>query len=372
MSPDIDITIIGAGVVGLAVAAAVAGEHRAVYILEKNAAFGRETSSRNSGTIHTGILSPAGSLNARLCIEGNRLIYELCEKYDIAHCRLGKVLIAADSDEVGRLEALARRTDEGINLSVLSKTQLGYFEPGLRGEAALLLPDAGVVDAYGLMHAFLGLATHRGAQLVCGTEVTGIHKHGDGYTVRYTDCDGGGELQSRVVVNCAGLDSDRLAAMPGIADGPRNHCFKGEYYSINAAKAARMSQRLVYPMLPPDLLVGIHTVINVDGSLKLGPHFYPVDTIDYAMDDSRRGVFLQGIRKLYPFVAGEDIEPETCGVMPRSYSMNEPFREFYIRHEADRGLLGLINLVGIESPGLTAAPAIGNHVAGLVEEALVG
>jgi L-2-hydroxyglutarate oxidase LhgO len=251
----------------------------------------------------------------------------------------------------------------------LSLREMRGLEPDLQGNDGLLLPTAGVVDACGLMRCFLGLAVLKGAQLVCETEVTGIEKLAEGYRILIKDPTGVSSLWSRVVINCAGLQSDKVAAMTGIdidREGYRLTYFKGEYYNICSSKAKRVNRRLIYPMLKTGGLVGIHTVLDIEGRVRLGPDFYPVEEIDYAMDDSRKPLFLEGVRKLISFIDPCDIEPESSGVMPRAYGRNESFRSFVIRHEQDKGLPGLINVVGIESPGLTASPAIAQRVADLV------
>lgn len=370
MSCDTDIIIIGAGVIGLAVASEVTRENREVFILEKNENFGRETSSRNSGTIHTSILSPQGSLNARLCFEGSRLLYELCRKYGVDHRETGKLLVACDNSEAADLETLFQRRNEGIEMRILSRQELLKLEPDVNGQAALLFPTAGVVDPHALMRCYLGIAYGGGAQLVCNSEISGIEKTAEGYRITIK---GSEDIHSRIVINCAGHHSDDVAVMAGIDIFKENYklsYFKGEYYSICTAKARRMGQRLIYPMLKPGGLVGIHTVLDTEGKIRIGPDFYPVEEIDYSIDDSRKGVFLDGIRRLFSFVGTEDIDPESTGIMPRRYAMKEKFREFVICHEEDNGLPGFINVLGIESPGLTSSPAIAKHVSRMVDEIL--
>ncbi|MBN1190162.1 MAG: NAD(P)/FAD-dependent oxidoreductase [Dehalococcoidales bacterium] len=373
MSNEVDAVIIGAGVVGLSVAYHAARERRNIYVLEKNEGFGRETSSRNSGTIHTGILSPGGSLNARLCLEGNAMLYRFCEVHGVEHRRTGKLLVASGDIESAALEALYQRRDEGIEMERLSSREMRRLEPDVRAQDGVLLPAAGVVDAYGLMRCFLGLASMKGVQLACGSEVTGIEKTSGGYRIFIRDRTGVSSFESGTVINCAGLASDSIAALAGINvddAGYRLTYFKGEYYSLCSSVAKRMDRRLIYPMLKTGGLVGIHTVLDVDGRVRLGPDFYPVEEIDYTMDARRKPVFLEGARGLFSFIQPEDIEPESCGIMPRAYGRNEEFRSFVIRHEDGRGLPGFINVLGIESPGLTASPAIGRRVADLLDEIL--
>ncbi len=367
------IAIVVGGVIGLAVASEVARQNREVYILERNERFGLESSSRNSGVIHTSIFSPRGSLNAKLCIEGLNLLYGICEKHSIGYKKTGKLLVAITGADVGGLEMLYKRSDEGIDMKILSEKEMLEMEPDIAGKAAIFLPEAGVVDAYGLMCYFLGRARDAGAQLVCKSEVTGIDKIAGGYRLTLAEPGGTSTLTTRMLINCAGFYSDKVAAMAGIdtvKEDYKIYYFKGEYYSVLPGKGKAISRYLVYPVLKAGALIGIHTVLDLDGRVRLGPDFYPVDRISYYLDDSRKDIFYKATKMLFPFIEWDDIEPESAGVMPRRYACDEPFREYLIRHEQDRGLPGLINLVGIESPGLTASPAIGRYVGNLANEIL--
>jgi L-2-hydroxyglutarate oxidase LhgO len=223
------------------------------------------------------------------------------------------------------------------------------------------------------MRCYLGLARANGAQLICKSEVIGIEKAAGGYRVDIRDSEGISNLKTRIVINCAGLRSDKVAAMVGIdttKEGYQHHYFKGEYYTIGYGKSQRMNQRLIYPMLLQSGLVGIHTVLDIDGRVRLGPDLYPVDEINYSINESRKHIFYEGVQRLFPFVEYEDIEPESTGIMPRLYAKNEKFKEFTIRHEQAKNLTGFINLVGIESPGLTASLAIAKHVSTWIDDIL--
>jgi len=373
LDPQVDIVIIGAGVIGLAVASQVAKEGRKVYVLERNETFGRETSSRNSEVIHTSIFYPKGFLNAKLCTEGNLLLYELCEKHNIAYQKIGKLIVAVDDTEVDALERLYEKgKEEGVNLTMLSQQELKQLEPNVSGVAAIFSPLTGIVDSHGLMRCFLGKARDNGTQIAYKTEVVSIDQVSGGYKVGVEEPGGSFSFTSRAVINCAGFNSDKVAAMCGIdiiEAGYKLYYLKGEYYTLNPVKG-RMVNRLVYPMLLPGFLIGIHTVTDVSGRTRLGPHFYYVSEIDYGMDSSQKQLFYQSSRRLFPFVEYDDIEPESAGIMPRVYAKGEGFREFVIRHEYDRGLPGFINLIGIESPGLTASPAIARYVSSLVDGVL--
>ena len=369
--PKVDITIIGAGVIGLAVASELARDGREVYVLERNDTFGRETSSRNSEVIHTSLFYPVGSLNAEMCSQGHVLLYELCEEHDIACKRIGKLIVAVDDTELSALEGLYQKgRASGIDLAILSRQELKKLEPNLNGVAAIFSPSTGIIDSYGLMSYFSGKARDSGAQVIYKTEVVAIDKVATGYKIGVMEPVGSSSFTSRLVVNCAGFYSDKVARMCGIDDASYEMYYcKGEYYSLIPAKG-RMVNHLIYPMPLPGSLPGIHTVPDVFGRMRLGPDFYYVDEVDYVMDGSQKQSFYDSTRSLLPFVEYDDIDPESAGIMPRLYNKGEAFREFIIKHEYDRGLPGFINLIGIESPGLTASLAIARYVNRLADEAL--
>ncbi len=370
--PDmVDITIIGAGVVGLAIASEVARTDREVYLVEKNETFGQEQSARNSEVIHSGIYYGRDFLKTKLCLEGNHLIYELCQNNGIPFNKCGKIFVAVNDLEAEMLEELYKNgTDNGLPLKMLSLKEMHQLEPNVRGIAAFLSPTSGIVDSYALMRYFLGKARDNGAQIVYKSKVVGIEKISEGYEVRVNDPSGETVFTTRVLINCAGLYSDRIAGMAGINIKEakyRLHWYKGEYYSVSGGKN-RLISRLIYPV-PPAIGPGIHTCLDVNWRLRLGPLFHYVNKIDYKVNDSRKSVFLQSsIMKSLPFIEPSDLEPETSGIMAMLYKQGEPVSDFVIRHEQDRGLPGFINLIGIDSPGLTASPAIARYVSRLIRE----
>ena len=370
--PDIvDVTIIGAGVVGLAIASQVARPDREVYLLEKNETFGQEQSARNSEVIHSGIYYKRDCLKTKLCLEGNPLIYELCQNNGISYNKCGKIFVAVNDIEAEMLEELYRNgTDNGIPLKMLSQREMRQLEPNVRGIAAFFSPTSGIMDSYALMRYFLGKARHNGAQIVYRAKVVGIEKVLEGYKVRVDDPSGETVFMTRVLINCAGLYSDRIAEMAGINIEEANyklHWGKGEYYSVGGGKN-RLINSQIYPV-PMDIGPGIHVCLDVNWRLRLGPSFYYVKTIDYKVDDSRKSAFIQSsIMKSLSFIEPSDLEPETSGIMAMLYGEGEPVRDFIIRHEHDRGLFGFINLIGIDSPGLTSSPAIARHVSQLINE----
>ena len=373
MAHRVDITIIGAGVVGLAVASMVAKGRREVYLLEKNEKFGQEQSSRNSEVIHAGIYYDRGSLKAKLCLEGNSLLYELCEKNGIACRKCGKIIVATNELESSELEKLyLRGRDNGVPLNMLSGKEMRQLEPNLKGTAAFLSPTTGIVDSYALMNYFLARARENGVQVVYKTEVNGIEKQPDGYQISVNDSSGDFSFMSRVIINCAGLHSDKVAEMAGVdleEAGYHLHWCKGEYYSVSGGKN-KLLNRLIYPV-PTDISVGVHVCFDVDWRLRLGPHFYYVDEISYKVDDSRKYAFMESsMMKALPFIEPSDLAPETSGILAMLQGQGEGQRDFVIEHEYKRGLPGFVNLVGIESPGLTSSPAIAGYVSRLVDEIL--
>jgi len=376
MDLAVDVVIIGAGVVGLAVAAEVARTGRSVYVLEKNESFGRETSSRHSGVIHAGLYYLPGSLKARLCVEGNRLLYDLCRQYGIGHQRLGKIVVATEHAEIEELERLHQNgvASGAAGLEFLSRRQLQSLEPRIKALAGLHSPSTGIIDSFALMRLFAGLASAADAHFVYRAEVTSIKPRTPGYELVVQDSSGTSGLSARIVINCAGLSSDRIAAMAGIdidAASYRLHYCKGQYFSVGNGKN-RFVSRLIFPV--PERHgagLGVHVVFDLDRRMRLGPDTCYIGALDYTVDPGQRLAFYQSAVRFLPFLEPDDLEPESAGIRPKLQPENGPFHDFVIRHEADRGLPGFINLIGIESPGLTASPAIGKYVAAIVDEILV-
>jgi L-2-hydroxyglutarate oxidase LhgO len=375
MSYRADIAIIGAGVIGLGIAAQVASEHRDVYVLEKNETFGQETSSRHSGVIHAGIYYPEGSLKARMCVAGNHILYQLCERYGIGHRRLGKLIVATSDEETGELQTLLERGQRNgaDGLRMLSKREIKRLEPNVEGVAAILSPATGVIDSHALMKYFIAKAMDGGAQIAYQTKVVGIEKVADEYKVTVEDGTGRFSFITRVVINCAGLHCDKVAELAGIdiaKAGYKLHYCKGEYFSVAGGKST-LVQRLIFPLPPPKVTgVGIHVTFDLEGRMRLGPSIQYVDSIDYAVDDQHKQLFYDSVRRFLPFIEYDDIEPEMAGIRPKLQEPGEDIKDFVIRDECDKGLPGFIDLIGIESPGLTAAPAVAEYVASLVGDLL--
>ena len=367
--PDTDFVVIGAGVVGLAVAARLARARANVVVLDRNTKHGMETSSRNSQVVHAGIYYPAGSLKARLCVEGRQRVYDLCLRHAIPHAKTGKLISATRPEELPVLDAIAATAlANGVALTRLSETEAHALEPAIASVGALWSPESGIVDAHGLMDHFLREALDAGAVFLPRAEVVGLEPAPGGYRVSARQPGGLESITAERVVNAAGLDADTIAALAGIdvdAAGYRLRWCKGSYFSA-PTRLAKTVARLVYPVPAPESL-GMHVVLDTGGRLRFGPdaEYLPDRRADYRVAPEKRGEFAAAARRLLPAVRDEDLEPDISGIRPKLQGKGEPFRDFVIAEEGARGLPGFYNLIGIESPGLTAAPAIAEHVARL-------
>ncbi|MEX1245600.1 MAG: NAD(P)/FAD-dependent oxidoreductase [Thermoanaerobaculia bacterium] len=368
--PDTGVAVIGAGAVGLAVAARLASRNPDVLVVDRNPRHGMETSSRNSQVIHAGIYYPLGSLKARLCREGNVRLYALCAAHDIPHRRIGKVITATVPEELPALERILENArSNGVTLEPLSEAQTHDREPRVRSVGALWSESSGVIDPHGLMDHYLHAALASGAIFYSSAALVGIESAPGGYRLTVRRAGALESFTAERVVNAAGLEADTVAAMAGIdveAAGYRLHYCKGSYFSA-APRRARAVSHLIYPV-PAKESLGIHVVFDTGGRMRFGPdaEYLPGRELDYRVDPSRRSAFADAARRLLPEIQDEDLEPDISGIRPKLQAKGEPVRDFVIREERDRGLPGFYDLIGIESPGLTAAPAIAEHVAALI------
>jgi L-2-hydroxyglutarate oxidase LhgO len=366
---DTGVAVIGAGVVGLAVAARLAPQTE-VVILERRARHGQETSSRNSEVIHGGMYYPTGSLKARLCVEGNRRLYELCGRHQVPHARVGKIIVAMKPEELPRLDdLLALGLANGVEMRRISAEEARALEPRVPSVGALLSPNTGIVNAHALMDCLLHLARESGALLQPRAEVVGLSRDGAEWRLTVREGDEENTLSAERVVNSAGLEADTIAGLAGIdldAAGYRQHYWKGSYFSVRPAKAGVVS-RLVYPV-PGHVSLGVHAVVGLEGRLRFGPDadYLPDRALDYRVAESKRAAFAASVRRLVPELQDEDLEPDMAGIRPKLQPPGGPVRDFVIEEESGRGLPGFVNLVGIDSPGLTSSMAIADEVARLI------
>ncbi len=367
---DTSLTVIGAGAVGLAVAARLAARFPDLILLERRDHHGTETSSRNSEVIHAGMYYTPGSLKARLCVEGNRLLYEYCEKHEVPHNRCTKIIVAMIPEEVAHLEKiLATGRTNGVELEMISGEKSRELEPNVPAVAALFSPNTGVISAHGLMDALLHEVKTKGATFQPSAEVIGLEKGQGDYRIAINTPGGVEHFTSERVINAAGLECDTIAGLVGIDPdeaGYRLHYCKGSYFSVASSRNG-IVKRLVYPV-PTTVSLGVHALVDIAGRLRFGPdaEFLEKRALDYRVDVSKRAAFAKGVRRLVPSLTEEDLSPDISGIRPKVQAPGEPARDFIIRDESDRGFAGLINLIGIESPGLTSCLAIARHVEGLV------
>ena len=369
---DVGVTVVGAGVVGLAVAARLAPAHPDLLILERNERPGSEASSRNSEVIHAGMYYTPGSLKARLCVEGNHRLYEFCARHDVPHRRTGKLITAVSEEEMPQLEALQRRGEaNGVPLRMLAAQEVHTLEPHVASVAALDSPTTGIVSAHGLMDALLARARASGAMLQGRSSLMALERRSTDYLLTVARGSERESFSSEIVVNAAGLDSDTVAALAGIdldAAGYRLHYCKGSYFSVGGGKSALVS-RLIYPV-PGHVSLGVHAVLGLEGRLRFGPdaEYLPERRPDYAVNEARRAEFGRAARRLVPAIADEDLAPDISGIRAKLQGPGEPFRDFVVAEESARGLPGLVNLIGIDSPGLTSSLAIADEVARLLRD----
>jgi len=370
----VDIIVIGAGVVGLAIGAAIADKDKEMYILEKEEVYGQGTSSRNSEVIHAGIYYPTGTLKAELCVKANPMIYDICERHKVSYKKCGKLIVGNGEEEVAQLDGIIKHAKSigARDLEMIDADQIKKLEPNVRADQAILSPSTGILDAHGLMDHFHRETRRKAGSdpLVLDTEVTGIDQTKEGYVVRMNSGGEPFEIESRVVINSAGLYSDRVAEMAGMdidKEQYRLHWSKGEYFSLTGKPPALM---LIYPPPPQDAAsLGIHSVPDLTGRLRFGPNAFYVDEINYAVESEKES-FWRDIVQYFPSVKMENLHPDMTGIRSKLQGPGDPVKDFVIRHEEDKGLPGLINLIGIESPGLTSSPAIAEIVDKMVKDYL--
>lgn len=370
-----DILIVGAGVVGLAVAVELSNrfENYTVVVVERHGKFGQEISSRNSEVIHAGIYYPKDSLKAKLCVEGNRLIYNFCRDWDIQYQRLGKLIVARDLDEIPALEAImAQGRENGVtDLEFLDTKQVAQIEPFIRAVAAVYSPSTGIIDSHGFMKRLEWLAVNKGAMMAYRHEVVEVEASGHGYRVIFQGPDG--KLESVLchwLINCTGLSSDRVASMPGLnidKAGYRIYPCKGEYFCVSNKKAGLISHLVYPPPLEGLKGLGIHVTKSIDGRIRLGPNAFYVNDVDYDVNLEHAAEFYESAKSYLPFLDFSDIQPDMSGIRPKLQPLDGSFRDFIVCHEAERGFEGIINLLGIESPGLTSSLSLARMVCNIVQ-----
>lgn len=363
---EVECIVIGAGVVGLACAAALARAGREVLVLEAQSAIGTQTSSRNSEVIHAGIYYEPGSLKAQLCLRGKQLLYRYVEERGIAHRRTGKLIVATDESQVMRLESIrANANASGVHdLRMIDRAEAQALEPQVACHAGLLSPSTGIVDSHALMLSLQGDLENASGMVVLNTPVEGCAIE-QGRFVVTTGGEAPMQVRSRILINSAGLAAPKVArAIDGLdaANLPEAHYAIGHYYRLSGPSPCN---RLVYP-LPEEGGLGIHLTLDLGGQARFGPDVRWIDEVDCSFDDARREEFITAIRSYLPDLDADRLAPDYTGIRPKLAGPGNGAQDFRINGEAAHGVPGLVNLFGIESPGLTASLAIGDYVTGLL------
>lgn len=359
MSLDFDAVVIGAGVIGLAVARALSLKGQSVLVLEKNASFGEETSSRNSEVIHAGIYYKKNSLKAKLCVEGKALLYNYCGTNHIPHKRIEKLIVATSEEELTVLDKIAKAAaDNGVNdLQKLTQAEALSLEPHLSCTGALLSPSTGIIDTHQYMLSLVGDIERQGGQIAYNAPFDMAETIAEGFKIFSDDT----ELTTRTLINAAGLGA-QAAAEKIKADYPfeipQRYLAKGTYFTTHAKSPF---SRLIYPV-PNTASLGIHVTLDMAGQIRFGPDQEWIEEIDYDLDPSRGDAFYEAIRRYYPELEECTLVPAYTGIRPKLQHPGGEVRDFHICGPADHGNQGLVLLFGMESPGLTSSLAIGSYV----------
>ena len=359
---EFDAVIIGAGIVGLAVAHRLREKFDSILLVEKENSFGKHVSSRNSEVIHSGIYYERDSLKAKLCVEGNQKLVQYAQSNNIGHKICGKLVVVSDTEELQQLKTLMiNGMQNGVQgLEIISAAEVKKREPHIHSEGALWVPSAGIIDSHAVMQKLEYQIKSQNGVVVYNSEVTGIQYKNDNYLVSFNNLDY--SAVSPIVINSAGLWCDKISSMVGITDYQLHIC-KGEYYKTSLYR--HQINSLIYP-LPTDISLGLHIVMHLDGTIGFGPNAYYVDEIDYSMDDSNKKEFLTNINK-YMDLTEEALNEDFAGIRPKIQAPGKPQEDFIIKNEIEKGYHNFINLIGIESPGLTASLAIAEYVKDIID-----
>lgn len=374
---NFDITIIGAGVIGLSIAASLSN-HKTfgrlkILVLESKETFGTGVSSRSSEVVHAGLYYPKSSLKTEMCIQGNRLLYEHCDQFNVPYKKIGK-LVVAQKNELDDFELLlANAQDNGIfDIKRISTSKLRFVEPSVKAESVFLSPSTGIVDSHSLMRSFLYQFTYHGHTYAERTEVKSIEPSDNGFELRLHDRSKQKPepfiISSRAVINAAGMGAQKLAEQIigyPTANIPTQQLAKGCYFGY---KGKNPFNHLIYPVTSKNFdSLGIHATIDLGGQLKFGPDIGYVSSENYDVADNKKEIFVQAIRDYFPSIKKENLTSGYSGIRPKIISKLGTTADFVIREESSIQMNGLIQLFGIESPGLTSCIPIGSHVCDLLE-----
>lgn len=367
------ITIIGAGVIGLAIAEALSARKglssSEIIILDKCSSFGMETSSRSSEVIHAGIYYPKGSKKGKLCVEGNEMIYDICRRNNLPFRNSGKLIVSTNEKEEKLIPDLFQKAanNNARGVRIVERDEIKSIEPNIKSNLAIYCPSSGTIDSHSYMQFLEAKATNNGCTFAYNSEVVGIDKRAGDYVLTIKNPDGTFfDFETEILINAAGLFSEKISQMLGIDTDFFKYNLvyrKGIYFRVHR-KLDLYPKALIYPIPPDSGSLGIHTTPDLFGGMRLGPFIGPEQKeIEYFVDESMHQYFFEQAKAYLPFLEYDDIAPDNAGILPQLQKPGEPMRDFIIRNETDKGLDGFINLVGMESPGLTCAPAIGKMIA---------
>lgn len=367
MMEQLECVVIGAGVIGLSVARELALAGREVVVLEAESAVATHTSSRNSEVIHAGIYYPRGSLKARLCVEGRAQLYAYCDRRGVPYRRIGKLIVACDREELDALESYARRARaNGVHdVQSLSRAEVGDLEPAISCLGALYSPSTGIIESHALIMALLADLEEAGGVVLFRSHVASIDVTSGGFVVRLDE--GDAAVSCRTLVNAAGLGAANVAAgISGLNPGlvPQTWFAKGHYFTLRGMSPFG---RLIYPVAGGGGL-GVHVTLDISGRVRFGPDVVWVNAVNYGFDDSRKDDFIEAIQRYYPKLDPERLAPGYTGIRPKIAAPGAPAADFLVQGPGEHGIPGLVNLFGIESPGLTSSLAL----AGIVTRTLKG
>lgn len=359
MSYDVENVIAGAGVIGLSIGRGLAVRNHEVLILEKEAHFGSETSSRNSEVIHAGIYYPKNSLKALYCVEGKAMLYDYCRLHNIPHRKTGKLIVATNAEEIPVLDTILGKANANsvTDLEILNHAQVCALEPALNAVAALLSPSTGTVDSHQLMLSYVGEIEDHGGSIAYNANFDGAKIHKDGFLVT----SGETEIYCRNLINSAGLYAQHVAsqiAELSVDNIPIRYLTKGSYFTMNAPSPF---SRLIYPV-PNTASLGIHVTLDQAGQIRFGPDQEWIDQINYEVDPRRAVGFYDAIRRYWPALPDDSLIPAYAGIRPKIQSPSDSMKDFQIDDERVHAIPGLVNLFGMESPGLTSSLKIGDAV----------
>ncbi len=363
---DVNVLIIGAGAVGLAVGYEISRKVDDVVIAEMEDSFGRHTSSRNSEVIHSGIYYQQKSYKAELCVRGNELLYDYCQQNEVPHRRCTKIIVGNGEDDRQKLfELMENGIKNGVEgLRLLDKQEIETLEPRIIASEGLFVPSTGILDTHKYMESLVQNFEENEGFIVYDMKVTEVTHKDYKYIVKFNN---GEVFRVNYLINCAGLFCESISRMLGIdteAENLKIHWCKGEYYKTNAFSDVK---RLIYPLPDPaGVFLGIHLTVNLNNEIRFGPNAYYVDSVDYKMDETYKDEFWKAINT-YLKLDKNQLHLDDVGVRPKLHTKEVKFRDFYIREESDKGLKNFINLMGIESPGLTASLAIAEKVAEMIK-----